>query len=110
MAEFDWSKDADAVVLPYQPQTAVYANGQGQVVVRQEKSDWEEYDPTILLTPQGALTVAWAMIEEARRVGLPEPPPALRPGGGADPAPVHTAQEPLEGEKPSLLDVMEAAE
>lgn len=110
MAEFDWKTDIDAVVLPHQPQTAVYANEVGQVVVRQEKADWEEYDPLIQLTPQGALAVAWAMIEEARRVGLPEPPPALRPSGGADPVSVYTAQEPLKGEKPSLLAVMEAAE
>src|SRR5690348_1788030 len=79
MAEFDWSKDSDAVVLPHQPQTAVYRNGLGQVVVRQEKSEWEEYDPSILLTPQGALAVAWAMIEEAHLVGLPQPSSSLMP-------------------------------
>ena len=110
MAEFDWKTDIDAVVLPHQPQTAVYANEAGQVVVRQEKADWEEYDHQVFLTPQGALAVAWAMIEEAHRMGLPEPPPALRPSGGAVPAPVHTAPEPQNDEEPPLLAVMEAAE
>lgn len=72
--DFDWfgEKDADAIILSYQPPTAVYSTKGGGVCIRQKADPIEEYDPQILLTPQGALAVAWALIEEAHLVGLPQ--------------------------------------
>lgn len=73
VAEFKWNgDDADAVILPHQPRTAVYSSSTGNVVVRQEADAMQENDDLIYLTPQGALAVAWALIEEAHLVGLPE--------------------------------------
>lgn len=74
-SDFDWNgdKDADAIILSYQPPTAVYSTKGGGVCIRQKADAYEEYDPQVLLTPQGALAVAWALIEEAHLVGLPQP-------------------------------------
>ena len=74
-SDFDWhgDKDADAIILSYQPPTAVYSTKGGGVCIRQKADPMEEYDPQVLLTPQGALAVAWALIEEAHLVGLPSP-------------------------------------
>jgi len=96
--DFDWhgKKDRDSIILTYQPPTAVYQTVGGNVVVRQKADETEEYDPQIFLTPQGALAVAWALIEEAHLVGLPEasgslmvesphwPPVSQRPKQPAD--------------------------
>jgi hypothetical protein len=78
MAEFKWDgDDSNAVILPRQPRTAVYSGRQGNVVIRQERDECEEYDPQIMLSPQGALAIAWALIEEAHLIGLPEPSGSL---------------------------------
>lgn len=79
MSDFDWhgGKDADAIILQYQPPTAVYSSKAGNVVIRQKADESEEYDPQILLTSQGALAIAWALIEEAHLIGLPEIPGSL---------------------------------
>ena len=65
------------MILPYQPRTAVYSTRGGGICIRQERDAYEEDDPQLLLTPQGALAVAWALIEEAHLVGLPAPSPSL---------------------------------
>src|SRR5690349_12101683 len=97
--DFKWdADDADSVILPYQPRTAVYSTRGGVICIRQERDAYEEDDPQLLLTPQGALAVAWALIEEAHLVGLPSPslslmaesenwPPVMRPvkKSGAEP-------------------------
>ena len=73
MSDFKWSSDdADSVILQHQPRTAVYRSQAGGVIVRQE-GDMGEEDQLIYLTPQGALAIAWVMIEEAHAIGLPEP-------------------------------------
>src|SRR4051812_13554666 len=78
MSDFKWNgEDADSVILPYQPRTAVYRTEEGGICIRQERDMYEEDDPQLLLTPQGALAVAWALIEEAHLVGLPSPSVSL---------------------------------
>jgi hypothetical protein len=73
MADFDWhGSDNDSVVLGYQPPTAVYSSGDS-VRIRQQADQAEDHDPEIFLTPQGALAVAWRLIEVAHLAGLPEP-------------------------------------
>ncbi len=73
MPDFDWhGKDNPHVVLGYQPPTAVYASGDS-VRIRQQADQTEDYDPEIFLTPQGALAVAWRLIEVAHLAGLPTP-------------------------------------
>lgn len=75
MGDFNWHGDENAedIVLNYQPPTAVYQTKGGGVCIRQKADETEEYDPQIILTPQGALAVAWRMIEAAHAVGLPAP-------------------------------------
>jgi len=100
--DFDWfgnSDDNTSIILSYQPPTAVYSTKGGGVCIRQKADAQEEYDPQILLTPQGALAVAWALIEEAHLVGLPSaslslmgesehwPPPIRRPERPGDDSP-----------------------
>jgi|GEM_PF-3920829 len=116
--DFEWNgKDADAVRLQHQPRTAVYSTATGNVVVRQEADAMQEHDDMIYLTPQGALTIAYALIEEAHLVGIPQPslslmtedmpgpdreaPSAQRPGRGVD--------HPEPPEPGPLLAAMEAA-
>jgi hypothetical protein len=122
MSDFDWfgEKDRDAIVLQYQPPTAVYRTKAGSIVVRQKMEQTEEYDPEIFLTPQGALAVAWALIEEAHLEGLPQaslslmvesehwPPVHRRPGPTETHAP--EAGPPNDGTPGPLLAAMEAAQ
>lgn len=115
MSDFDWfgEKDRDAIVLGYQPPTAVYSTTRGDVVVRQKADAMEEYDPEIFLTPQGALAVAWALIEQAHLVGLPEPSLSLvesahwppRSSGGPQP---DGSKPPAPSEPGPLLRTMQA--
>lgn len=109
---FDWfgEKDRDAIILGYQPPTAVYSTTRGDICIRQKADPQEEYDPELFLTPQGALAVAWALIEEAHLVGLPQPSLSLmvesahwppKPAATNQPAP-----RPIEEPGP-LLRVME---
>jgi hypothetical protein len=119
--DFNWNSgdDSESVILPHQPRTAVYSTKGGGICIRQEADAYEEYDPQLLLTPQGALAVAWALIEEANLVGLPEPslslmtesanwpPPTRRPALDPDPAqrPVPAAND----EPGPLLRAMQAS-
>jgi hypothetical protein len=105
--DFDWhgDKDRDAILLTYQPPVAVYRTRAGEIVIRQKADETEEYDAQIFLTPQGALAVAWALMEDAHLAGLPEPslqlfadsphwPPAnRRPAPQAEPAPDGETEE-----------------
>jgi hypothetical protein len=117
MADFKWTgDDADAVILPHQPRTAVYIGGAGHVVVRQEREFDEECDPRLLFTPQGALATAWAMIREAHNIGLPEPCRdllTLNDTGTAEPirTGAHEAEASSDTAPPPgpLLRVMEAS-
>lgn len=107
---FDWfgEKDRDAIILGYQPPTAVYSTTRGDICIRQKADAQEEYDPELFLTPQGALAVAWALIEEANLVGLPQPSLSLMaesehwPPKTNQPAPAPAPAEPG-----PLLRVME---
>jgi hypothetical protein len=51
--EFKWDDDEAVVVKPVQA-IAVYRNGFGHVVIRQEKSSFQDDDPYIVV-PQPAL-------------------------------------------------------
>lgn len=121
MGEFNWhgDDDADAVVLQYQPRTAVYRTKGGNVVIRQEKDAYEEFDPELFLTPQGALAVAYRLIEEAHLAGLPQPSLSLMTGpemgieqmtrqADAFPANPEAEHSPPLPEPGPLLAVMEA--
>lgn len=95
--DFNWSgtgDDADSIILSYQPPTAVYSTRGGGVCIRQQKDYTEEYDPEILLTPQGALAVAWALIEEAHLVGLPSPSLSLMAESEHWPPPIRRPERP----------------
>jgi hypothetical protein len=118
--DFDWhgDKDSDSIILSYQPPTAVYSTKAGGICVRQKADETEECDAQVLLTPQGALAVAWALIEQAHLVGLPEPslslmvegphwPPIIGRGDTEAPAPKPSPDKAGAG---PLLAVMEGAE
>lgn len=114
MSDFKWDgDDADSVILQRQPRTAVYQTQGCGICIRQERDEYEEYDPQLLLTPQGALAVAWALIEEAHLVGLPEPSASLMVEGPHWPPPgrrtKHHSVGPEQDAGP-LLQVMRAAE
>ena len=115
--DFNWSgtgDDAESIILSYQPPTAVYSTRGGGVCIRQQKDYTEEYDPEILLTPQGALAIAWALIEEATLAGLPQPSLSLMAESEHWPPVYRRPQRPADVDSaadaaPSgpLLDVME---
>ena len=65
---FNWNDD-DSVVVRQQFATAVYQNQHGEIVVRQEAGMYEENDAIVVLTPQIAEAVAWAILHE---IGAPE--------------------------------------
>lgn len=116
MSDFNWDgDDEESVILVYQPRTAVYASRGGNVIVRQEKDAYEEDDPQLLFTPQGALAAAWEMIRTAHSIGLPVPP-LLEMGADSAQAREVPAQpsgpvvhRPAPAEPGPLLAVMEAA-
>jgi hypothetical protein len=47
-SDFDWS-DQESVVLTEQPETAVYWNPRGELVIRQRR--WPDDDPCIFISP-----------------------------------------------------------
>jgi hypothetical protein len=107
MSDFKWDgDDADSVILPHQPRTAVYSTRGAGIVIRQERDAYEEDDPQLMLTPQGALAVAWALIEEAHLVGLPSPSPSLMVESEHWP-PVTCRTEASGQTKPRLADTAE---
>lgn len=65
-AEFDW-EDAEAVVLPEQPRTAVFVNPHGAVVVRQRCADDDDSDVYVLIQPHNARLVALAIMACAKQ-------------------------------------------
>jgi hypothetical protein len=75
MSDFNWNgDDAEAIVLEWQPRTAVCRTKGGSVCIRQECDGYtEDRDDQILLTPLGALQVGWKIIETAHEVGIPKP-------------------------------------
>jgi hypothetical protein len=75
MSEFKWNgDDAEAIVLGWQPRTAVYTTEAGGICIRQECDGFiDEDDDEILLTPLGALQIAWRMIELAHEASIPKP-------------------------------------
>jgi hypothetical protein len=110
VSDFKWnSDDADAVVLSWQPRTAVYCTASGNVVVRQEADPMvDDNDDQVFLTPMGALAVAWEMIRVAHELGIPTPPPELRKAINIGPAGPVVTKSPSVDPGP-LLAVMEAA-
>lgn len=109
MSDFQWNgDDADSVVLSWQPRTAVYRSKTG-VVIRQESDGIcdDHGDDQILLTPMGALAVAWKIIETAHDIGIPKPDRKVM-AKPIDIGPVH----PPAAQAGPLLEVMqrEAAE
>lgn len=65
--EFDWRADAEDVVLPDQPATAVYVNPRGAVVIRQTVE--HDDDVWIIVQPSNAAALAKAIL---RAAGLTE--------------------------------------
>ena len=116
MSDFNWNaEDADSVLLPHQPRTAVYSTKGGGICIRQECDGYcDESDDQVLLTPQGALAVAWALIEEAHLVGLPSPSASLMvESPNWPPVTKRTKAQPATDQEPEagpLLQAMGAAE
>jgi hypothetical protein len=63
--EFDWANDP-SVILQEQRATAVYRNGYGGIVIRQEKYWNEETDPVVVITPENFVTFSEALAKRAR--------------------------------------------
>lgn len=121
MTDFKWySDDAGSVVIQEQPITAVYSNPHGQVVLRQKADgNYTDEDTLAYFNPQGALAAAWALIEQAHLVGLPQPSLSLMPVDDAakpvslDPGLAAMCQKKPKGSRPGELDqpsLLEAAE
>jgi hypothetical protein len=58
------------VILRMQPMTAIYSDA-GRVVICQQGAA-EQSDRLVFFNPQGAMAAAWALMEQAHLVGLPE--------------------------------------
>jgi hypothetical protein len=117
--DFNWfDADAESVVIAEQPMTAVYSNSHGQIVLRQKADGcYQDEDTLAYFNPQGALAAAWALIEQAHLIGLPEPslslmvesphwPPKRR--GSANPPQTAPAPDGGTSEPGPLLKVMQA--
>jgi ABC-type Zn uptake system ZnuABC Zn-binding protein ZnuA len=63
--DFDWHDDP-SVVLRTQPATAIYHNGNGHIVIRQERSWAQEDDPYVMISPENAVTFMEALAKRAR--------------------------------------------
>jgi hypothetical protein len=65
--DFSWTsdRDKDAIVLGMQQAIAVYLNGDGAVVVRQEGHPYDDEDEIIVIQPQNAGAVADAIMDAA---------------------------------------------
>jgi len=63
--DFDWTSDP-SVVLQEQRATAVYRNGYGGIVIRQEKYWDEESDPCVIVCAENFVTFAEALAKKAR--------------------------------------------
>jgi hypothetical protein len=61
---FDWTKDADCIVLHEQPATAVYYGGGGHLVIRQ--TNGHEDDVTVLIAPENVTAFLEATAKKAR--------------------------------------------
>jgi hypothetical protein len=112
MSDFAWSgDDSDSVVLTWQPRTAIYETGGGGIAIRQEADGYsDDRDDQILLTPMGALQIAWRLIELAHEIGVPQPNRRLmaKPdlGPSSRPAPPEPDPDPTN----LLSPLQEAAE
>jgi hypothetical protein len=65
--DFDWLADAVDIVIPEQPETAVYVNTAGAIVIRQ-RADYDD-DPIIRIRPE----CVGALIARLRRVATEQP-------------------------------------
>lgn len=63
-ASFDWAADPDIVVRP-QPAIAIYENGAGAVVIRQEAAWDEDSDIYIIVQPEHCERIAAALLRAA---------------------------------------------
>ena len=63
--DFDWEND-NSIVLRSQPATAVYRNGSGGLVIRQERSWCEDSDPYVHISPENAVAFMEALAKRAR--------------------------------------------
>lgn len=85
LRDFSWTEDRDSVVLPEQPETACYTNGNGFVVIRQ--NGWpDDDDAVVIVDPNNVRKLAAAMFAAAGITDTPTPPRALpRPQAQAEP-------------------------
>jgi len=78
MSDFDWREDSDIVVQSQQA-LAVYLNGSGAIVVRQEGMPYDDEDDIIVIQAINAEAVAKAIMACARESlaerarSIPEP-------------------------------------
>ena len=98
---FDWypknGEVADeSIILSEQPRTAVYTNGVGDVVIRQERGWDEDSDTLVIITRNNVEAIIWALIgllnddeKSPELLRLPPPVPASerttpprKPSGG----------------------------
>lgn len=47
--EFNWKEDKDSVVFPSTQGVAVYANGQGEIVIRQQAGPLDDDDSFVVI-------------------------------------------------------------
>ena len=79
-ADFDWDDAGDSdIIVRHQPAIAVYANGTGSVVVRQERAWDEDTDLCIFVRPENAKRIAEAILFHAGLVAV-QPSSSDKPG------------------------------
>lgn len=62
MTDFDWQRDG-SVLCREQSSVAIYPNLVGQIVIRAEARWDEEHDPVIVVNPEHAVAVAYAVLD-----------------------------------------------
>jgi hypothetical protein len=61
--------DSEDLVIPHQPAIAVYANVAGGVTVRQERADYQDEDPLVVIRPEHIEKVVAALRKAAKEAG-----------------------------------------
>src|SRR3546814_3178854 len=82
---FSWTEDRDDIVLPEQPETAVYINAYGFVVIRQ--NGWpDDEDAIVKIDPHNGPLLVAVMLEKAKeaerghlRLTSPQPRSETKP-------------------------------
>ena len=105
---WDWSDDADDVIVPEQPAVACYTNPAGDVVLRQRGAWNDDEDAWIWFSPEHARAIATAILQVAgyeATARAPVPKSAQNGSKPKDPTGAARQRRRRERQKEPTLDI-----